>query len=1029
MKSIYLLLGVLLAASTIYAQTLSQATANPSALPGPTPYTVVAQGANQQVWQSETYEQAPNGKTVPHIHQYTELATGLNHLVNGQWVGSSEQIEISPDGSSASATNGQHQVYFPGNVYSGLIKLVTPDGQTIQSQPIGLSYFDGTNSVLIAAVTNSTGAILPSGNQVIYTNAFDGLNADLLYTYTKAGFEQDIVLREQPPDPVALGLNPATTRMQVLTEFFNPPQPSVTATTVPTAVGNLEDDDLSFGTMAMRRGRAFLVGNNELAAGVTKRWLLIQGRQFLIEEVPIVSIASEIDTLPAFVGQTGSGTKPVVSRNLILPPQRLTDTSPKTTFLAQAMPPTNGLVLDYVTINSSMTNYTFQGDTTYYISGPVNLYGSNTFEGGAVLKYTNNASITVNIAYSGSPTNLPLNWQTSAYRPVIFTAKDDNSVGETLSVSTGTPTNYYANPALQIEVPSTTTLNNPSCFRINYAQEALLLQGPFVLQDAQFVNCENGIQFFDCTISLRNCLFANVQTNLNPIFYSNGLNIQNCTFSSSSNLIFAQDSASQYVVANLTNCILANVSNLTNTHTYSFTYQVNGGNNGFYSSPPFGTATNGSTTYPFQIVGAGNYYLTNGCVFTNAGTANIDPVLLADLEQKTVCPPIAYSNQTFPTNIVLGPQAPRDTNALPDLGYHYDPLDYAFGGCLANSNVTFTAGTAVGWFRTTSGYNGYEGQGLYMHTNAVAAFQGTATAPDYWVRCNTVQEEGANAPWQGGYGPGGLTGGDDDQYNYQIAGSAEVHLSFTRCSMMAGEQGCHFRDDWGYLIVRANHSEFYDGNVGGYIISCYFTNCFMGRMYGGQVAGWPGDQYIMRNCTWIGGGLQFSPYYDPIPISVLDCAFEGTAFTISSYGTGANADYDYNAYTNGAAQLPTGGTHNITNIVSFNWQRSWFGNYYQSTNSPLLYKGDVLASQVGLYHFTIQTNQVPEGTNIVSIGYHYVATDAYGNPLDSNGDGIPDYLEDANGDGIFDAGDLGEWRISPFGLSGTNVLQVFTPLK
>jgi hypothetical protein len=44
--------------------------------------------------------------------------------------------------------------------------------------------------------------------------------------------------------------------------------------------------------------------------------------------------------------------------------------------------------------------------------------------------------------------------------------------------------------------------------------------------------------------------------------------------------------------------------------------------------------------------------------------------------------------------------------------------------------------------------------------------------------------------------------------------------------------------------------------------------------------------------------------------------------------------------------------------------------------------------------------------------YHYVATDAYGNPLDSNGDGTPDYLEDANGYGIYDAGDPGDWQNS-----------------
>ena len=94
----------------------------------------------------------------------------------------------------------------------------------------------------------------------------------------------------------------------------------------------------------------------------------------------------------------------------------------------------------------------------------------------------------------------------------------------------------------------------------------------------------------------------------------------------------------------------------------------------------------------------------------------------------------------------------------------------------------------------------------------------------------------------------------------------------------------------------------------------------------------------------------------------------------------------------------------------FNWQISWFGNYYQTTNSWLINKGDVTADQVGLYQFTTQTNQLKETNSIVDLGYHYVATDSYGNPLDTNGDGIPDYLEDANGNGLVDSGEIG-WNI------------------
>ena len=48
-----------------------------------------------------------------------------------------------PNG-TAQAIDGQHQAYFPGDIYNGEIELVTPDGTQLHSRPMGLSYFDGT---------------------------------------------------------------------------------------------------------------------------------------------------------------------------------------------------------------------------------------------------------------------------------------------------------------------------------------------------------------------------------------------------------------------------------------------------------------------------------------------------------------------------------------------------------------------------------------------------------------------------------------------------------------------------------------------------------------------------------------------------------------------------------------------------------------------------------------------------------------------------------------------------------------------
>ena len=68
-------------------------------------------------------------------------------------------------------------------------------------------------------------------------------------------------------------------------------------------------------------------------------------------------------------------------------------------------------------------------------------------------------------------------------------------------------------------------------------------------------------------------------------------------------------------------------------------------------------------------------------------------------------------------------------------------------------------------------------------------------------------------------------------------------------------------------------------------------------------------------------------------------------------------------------------------VTNYNWETNWFGNFYLPWNSQLITNGSTSANLLGLYHFTTQTNQIAEGTKIVDIGYHYVATDPNGNPL------------------------------------------------
>ena len=53
---------------------------------------------------------------------------------------SKEEIEILPNGTAA-ATQGQHQAHFPGDIYNGVIEVVTPGWQTPNESAIGFELF------------------------------------------------------------------------------------------------------------------------------------------------------------------------------------------------------------------------------------------------------------------------------------------------------------------------------------------------------------------------------------------------------------------------------------------------------------------------------------------------------------------------------------------------------------------------------------------------------------------------------------------------------------------------------------------------------------------------------------------------------------------------------------------------------------------------------------------------------------------------------------------------------------------------
>ncbi len=134
-----------------------------------TDYAIGAQGAHYRVWEKVVPSITNQlGQVLFRTNSFTELATGLNHLVNGRWMPSTENIEITAEGGVA--TNGQHQVGFAANInVSNAVEIITPDGKDLRrsiSWGLVITIALIGSNVLFAELQDTTGQVV-SNNQVV----------------------------------------------------------------------------------------------------------------------------------------------------------------------------------------------------------------------------------------------------------------------------------------------------------------------------------------------------------------------------------------------------------------------------------------------------------------------------------------------------------------------------------------------------------------------------------------------------------------------------------------------------------------------------------------------------------------------------------------------------------------------------------------------------------------------------------------------------------------------------------------------
>jgi hypothetical protein len=434
----FLLLAALPLSAAVATDPQPSLTNSVPGTPAPSDYTVVARTLNSRTWQRVTWH--TNGlRVVARTNRFQEISTGLHRAgPNGEFIDSSDQLSIQ-DG-AAIATNGQHSLYVPGDIYNDAVRVTLPDSRVLAGRPIGLAFADSQRSVLIAELQpGSVGQVLPSGSQVLWTNICTDITCDLLVSYLLAGVESEVILRERLPDPGLWGFSNNVV-VQWWTEWFNPPPPDEE---IRVLQDGSTDEFLHFGQMKMVNGKAFLVGDDTSPLHripTIKHWVTISNRVCLVEETPLSAIQSAVSSLPVRTAQIRPNPRkaPNSPQNAyapLLPPKRLVARSSRQVQFARKDPLRQpGFSLDWSLLSAQATNYTFTGDSTTLVRGSIGLYGTTTIEGGAVIKLSNNVSSSASLVIYGS-----LAWKTGPYRMAALTSWCDDSIGETIPGSSANP--------------------------------------------------------------------------------------------------------------------------------------------------------------------------------------------------------------------------------------------------------------------------------------------------------------------------------------------------------------------------------------------------------------------------------------------------------------------------------------------------------------------------------------------------------------------------------------------------------------
>jgi len=357
---------------------------------------------------------------------------------------------------------------------------------------------------------------------------------------------------------------------------------------------------------------------------------------------------------------------------------------------------------------------------------------------------------------------------------------------------------------------------------------------------------------------------------------------------------------------------------------------------------------------------------------------------------------------------------PVDTGTL-DRGYHYPRIDYAASAVsLTNAVLTLTNGVRLATYGTV---------GINLRTGAVFRSGGSPTRHNHLSRLALIQEETTAETTATILASQGGTAMPSINLRFtDFAAAAETSTRRNLVSASGNSLVVWTMRDCRLYNPHFSTSAYSSGQ------SITWQNNLWHRAYVGHYqpdfVGYAGYTWQAYNNLWLAGTISLNSSLGGF-WTLRDNVFSGSANQLSG-GTSWTASH--NGYR-GATSFGGGSDRTFT-VPDF--QSGTFGAYYYPTSGTNLFTmvdvGSRTSPAAGLYHHTVRTDSTRELTTTVDIGFHYLALSG-GQPFDTDGDGIPDWVEDLNGDGSA-TGDPTSWTSYNSGNSvGAGSVILFSPLK